>query len=105
MKGVPLSSDTHARLAVLFPGADRTEAERLLVEQCGRNLPFPENATSVSLERIRFAALKESGGDLVALRSAIELAKLDWRDLLVSANFANSIHAHEYWFPDEGGGE
>jgi hypothetical protein len=36
---------------------------------------------------------------LPALQRAIELAKADWRDLLVAAGFAEDIHAHEHWSP------
>jgi hypothetical protein len=51
------------------------------------------------LERYRYAALKLSGGDLGRLRQAIELAKSDWRDLLVAAGFAENVRAHKNWNP------
>ena len=38
---------------------------------------------------------------MAELQKAIELAKTDWRDLLMSAGFGEDIHAHERWFPDE----
>jgi hypothetical protein len=41
-----------------FGGPHRAQAERLLVAECGSNLPLCEGADPVSLERIRFAALK-----------------------------------------------
>ena len=109
MAGVHLSADTSSRLNALFPRGERDEAEALLVEQCGSNLPLCESSDAISLERIRFAALKVSNGDLAALRSAIELAKRDWRDLLVAAGFAHDVHAHRSWSPaghaaKEGGG-
>ena len=47
-----------------------------------------------------FAALKLSGGDLGELRSAIRLAKADWRDLLVAAGFAEDVGAHKRWLPE-----
>ena len=96
---IPLSPGTRQRLEVLFPPAEWAGAARLLVEECGDNLPFQEKATELSLERIRFAALKLSGGDLPRLRQAIQLAKTDWRDLLVAAEFGNDVRAHETWFP------
>lgn len=99
MSHVPLSSDTIVRLHSLFSEPEWNEAERLLVEQCGSNLPFCESADARSLERIRFAALKLSQGELAALRSAVELAQVDWRDLLVAAGFAWDVRAHESWFP------
>jgi hypothetical protein len=96
MENVSLSEGTRTRLNALFAEADRGAAERLLVERCGSTLPF---STPSSLERIRFAALKVSEGDLAALRSAVKLANTDWRDLLVDAGFADDVDAHRAWFP------
>ena len=98
---VPLSPDTIVRLDILFDEPERSEAGRLLVEECGNRLPFCEESDAVSLERIRFAALKLSNGELSALRSAVELAQIDWRDLLVAADFAEDTDAHRSWHPDE----
>jgi len=99
MTGVPLSSETQRRLDALFDGTERTTAADLLVNQCGNNLPFNEAADARSLERIRFAALKLSNGDLAELRVAIELAQRDSRDVLVAAGFGHDLRAHEAWFP------
>ena len=95
---IELTSDTGARLRAIFPAHDVPEAERLLVEDCGATLPLiGESATPVALERIRFAALRVSGGDLRRLREAANLAQTDWRDLLVGAEFAEDIHGHKAW--------
>ena len=88
------------RLDALFAEADRPEAERLLVEECGRNLPFCEKSRPKDLERIRFAALKLSEGGLDALIDAVRLAKEDWRDLLVASGFAHNVTAHRAWMPE-----
>ena len=98
---VSLSPDTARRLRALFAAVDRREAERLLVDQCGNGLPFCEKYDAVGLERIRFAAMKVSNGNLSALRDAIDLANIDWRDLLVGAGFAEDVDAHKSWFPGE----
>lgn len=95
----PLSSFTRARLSVMFRDRDRAEAVRLLEVECGRNLPFCEGSTPEDLERLRFAALKLSGGNLKDLRLAIQLAKTDWRDLLLAAGFGYSTTAHLDWTP------
>ena len=71
----------------------------LLLQQCGNNLPFSEHSDEFQLERVRFAALKLSAGNLDGLRKAIELAKTDWRDVLVAAEFANDVTAHARWTP------
>jgi hypothetical protein len=95
-----LSEKTAERLRALFrnPG-DARAAGQLLAADCGSNLPFCEQADSRSLERIRFAALKLSGGRLDELHRAIDMAKTDWRDLLVAAGFANDPTEHERWQP------
>jgi hypothetical protein len=98
---VPLSSETERRVDILFDGEDAVIATRLLTNECGRNLPFCENDGPLELERLRFAALKISAGSLERLQEAVELAKQDWRDLLVSADFANDVHAHREWIPQK----
>ena len=51
------------------------------------------------MDRFRFAVLKLSGGDLDKFDSAIQLAKTDWRDLLMAAGFGENLTAHESWLP------
>jgi hypothetical protein len=34
------------------------------------------------------------------LQKAIDLAKIDWRDVLVAADFASDLTAHTSWWPD-----
>jgi hypothetical protein len=94
-----LSLTTRARVAALFRHEEVAEAERLLVEECADNLPLVARADPSSLEQLRFAAIRLSGGDLQRLRDAIRLARTDWRDLLVAADFAEDSHAHETWQP------
>jgi hypothetical protein len=96
-----LTVETQRRLEALFSSDDRVRAARILTDECADNLPFHDEATPRSLERIRFAALKLSGGRIAELESAVALAKLDWRDLLVAADFAHDTTAHESWFPDD----
>jgi hypothetical protein len=52
------------------------------------------------LERIRAAALKISRGSLDRLALATSLAKSDWRDLLMAADFGEDAHAHEAWLAE-----
>ncbi len=97
MADVPLSHETKRRLELLFNGPDAGVAADLLMNECGSNLPFCENAGPLELERLRFAALKLSDGHLDRLLEAIELAKQDWRDLLMAAGFGKDVKAHERW--------
>lgn len=101
MTNIDLSPETMRRVEALFKSPAREAAIDLLATQCGSNLPFCEKEDARGLERIRFAALKLSNGDLSELRRAVELAQVDWRDVLVAADFGNDVRAHELWFPDE----
>jgi hypothetical protein len=84
---------------MLFAPRNRAEAAKLLVSQCGNNLPFMEDASASALDRFRLAALRLSGGSLKGLRGAIALAKTDWRDLLMAASFGHDEKAHHKWMP------
>jgi hypothetical protein len=91
----PLTSELSQRIAIFFKPNDIEVVSSLLIDECGSNLTeYPE-----LLERIRFAVLKLSYGDLNALGRAIDLAKRDWRDALVSAGFGDDLKAHESWWP------
>ncbi len=94
MKG--LSPRTWQLVQRIFPN-DAEAAGKILAEQCGQNLPFCQDYDEVQLERLRFAALKISGGKLDRLQKAVDQAKRDWRDELVWAGFANRLEAHDIW--------
>lgn len=80
-----------------FSGCDKDYVITLLTEQCGNNLPLPEKYSINELERIRFAAIKISDGNIDGLKIAIDLANVDWRDLLVRAGFADDVNSHNKW--------
>jgi hypothetical protein len=83
-------------LRTVFPDAkDQAVARRALERECGPNL----ECSPGELERVRVAVLKVSGGGMTAFRSAVHLAKEDWRDVLVAAGFDRDEHAHERWVP------
>jgi len=94
-----LTPKTVAHIAALFPPEHRSEAALLLENECGQNLPFCSDKPESHIERLRFAALKLSAGDLEKLKDAIKIAKRDWRDLLVWAGFGSSLEAHLRWDP------
>jgi hypothetical protein len=101
MAGVPLSEETKRRVEILFDGGDAAVATELLTNECGSNLPRYKNFHPLELERIRIAALKVSAGRLDRLRQEIELAKQDWRDVLLHAGFINDVEAHMKWMPQK----
>ena len=96
---VELSEGTMQRIERLFSVDERAAVVDILVHQCGNNLPFGEEGTPTSLERIRFAVLKLSEGDLTKLLSAVHHAQIDWRDVLVWAEFGRDTRAHLGWWP------
>lgn len=96
---IELSKKTSDRINLLFGDDEQQEVEDLLKIECGDNIPFCENSDKYGMERIRFAALKLSKGNMEKLVEAIELAQIDWRDLLVAAGFGEDVEAHNKWMP------
>ena len=94
---IELSEKTADRINSLFSEKQRGEVEKLLKFECGDNIPYCENNDKYKMERIRFAVLKLSEGNLEKLIQAIELAKTDWRDLLMAAGFGEDVEAHLSW--------
>jgi len=95
----PLTLRTEELVRLIFPDpAVRQQARRKLIERCGNALPLSEHSTAQALERLRFAALKLSRGSFAELDEAVELANVDWRDVLVAAGFGSKLDAHDEWF-------
>ena len=99
---IELSEQTAALVSRLFEKPDSDQAIALLENECSDNLPLVRqwNPTPASMERLRFAALKLSNGKLEKLRNALEIAKQDWRDLLMASGFADQLDAHKRWAED-----
>src|ERR1044071_3171248 len=93
----PLSPLTKQLIEIIFNPTEAREASQWLEQECGNNLPFCKGYDEHKMERIRFAALKLSQGNLLKLLKAIDLARRDWRDLLMAADFGNRLEAHETW--------
>lgn len=74
----------------------------MLAEECGKVVSLQTVLIKFLQERKIVAALKLSEGDLTKLRRAVEVAKEDWRDLLVAAGFGHDTRAHEQWLPTSG---
>jgi hypothetical protein len=93
----PLSQTTEKIIYKMFPITNQNEVREILINKCGNNLPFLLESDENGVERVRFAALKISQGKLEKLYEAVKLANIDWRDLLVGAEFENDIQAHKKW--------
>ena len=90
---LPISPETEARIQALFPSQRASLARERLLEELG-----PPYITSTLLaQRVRFAVLKLSEGNLGGLDEAIDLARTDWRDALVAADFGPD--GHLAWHP------
>lgn len=96
---IELSRPTRNRIQILFPPSQWSVVEDLLESRCGDNLPFVEPSHARLAERIRFAVLKLSQGDLAELQRQIEEAHVDWRDVLMAADFGGDSSAHGRWKP------
>lgn len=79
---------------LLFP-PDGEPALRLLLEECGDNLPLVQTAEQI--ERIQLGVLRMSEGDGQRLRAAVQMARTDWRDVLMNSGFAYDLEAHLRW--------
>ena len=97
----PLTPAVQEKIEILFLERDHAAAARLLEERCGENLPLSSSMGPhpSGFDRIRFAVLKLSGGDLPKLRREVEGACVDWRDTLVAAGFGDDVTAHLSWNP------
>jgi hypothetical protein len=92
-----LSPRTRELIARIFSSKLVSEAAQWLEAECGNNLPFCDEYDELQMERIRFAALKLSEGNINKLLKAIDLARMDWRDLFMAAGFGYDVKAHETW--------
>ncbi|MCI0550743.1 MAG: hypothetical protein L0287_07295 [Anaerolineae bacterium] len=95
-----LSPRTKQLVEIFFSQKDTAEASQWLEEECGNNLPSCGQQDEYGMERIRFAAIKLSKGNLLKLLKAIDEARMDWRDLLMAADFGFDVNAHENWVKD-----
>ncbi len=92
---VGLSKAVAQKVSEVFAVEQRAEVTAALINQCGRNLPFYENADARQLEQVRLAVLHLSHGNRDRLRRFITMAQSDWRDVLMAAEYG------EDWFENE----
>lgn len=95
---IPLSRRCEKVAARLFDEPRCTHVKNRLLAEASENIPFHENSDSAGMDRIRFAIMKliskpNTDEDLI-----FELAKRDWRDLLVAAGFGYSADEHNKWY-------
>ena len=92
-----LSPRTKQLVEIFFSPRDASEASQWLEEECGNNLPSCGQQAEYGMERIPFAAIKLSKGNIFKLLKVIDEARMDWRDLLIASDFGYDVDAHENW--------
>ncbi len=103
MPMLPLSPKTETLIAVVFRDQSHDHQRhiaQLLQKEVGQNLPFCDSHTSEGMERLRFAVIRLIAERGLTEAMAIDLAKRDWRDLLMFADFGYDAHAHVGWYYD-----
>jgi len=65
--------------------APELQEEAIRTIATGLTLRLPMIETLEGLDRVRLAVLKVAAGDLPELRRQVEVAKVDWRDVLIAA--------------------
>jgi hypothetical protein len=96
-KHLKLSSACRDRIAALFRATEVAQAEELL-EHCTDNPALLADLAQQGADRLLFAMIRFSDGDLDRLRSAISQFQRDWRNLLVASDF-DDPHSHNAWQP------
>ena len=93
-----ITQNTAKAISALFPAGARNNVISELETKCSNNIPGCGSWTESQLERIWFAVLKLSKGEMKKLESSIILANTDFRDLLMAADFGSDLEAHNKWF-------
>ena len=95
---ITLSEETTDLITVLFSDTNQQEIKDTLVDCCDY---LTSSGLKEDMDRICFAILKLSvtrkKGRINRFHKAIDLARLDYRDLLVDAGFGNDVKIHEKW--------
>ena len=92
-----LSPRTLQLVEKIFSPKQIAEVTQWLEDECGNNIPFCDKHDEFQMERIRFAVLKLSNGNIKRLLAAVDEARMDWRDLFMAADFGYDVNTHELW--------
>lgn len=92
-----LTAATIDRIGALFQPDEASKAANILRSRLGALIAGYRVMSPNDIERLHFAALKISEGELGKLEQAVLLAEADWRDLLMAAGFARDTMAHHTW--------
>ncbi|RYX89388.1 MAG: hypothetical protein EOO28_33160 [Comamonadaceae bacterium] len=91
-----LTARTEALISQLFAPEEQRHVRAMLSAECNQDALGCAGWTESDMERIWFAILKlASEGQ--EIKAVARLARTDWRDVLVQAQFATDLNAHEKW--------
>ncbi|MBI2429396.1 MAG: hypothetical protein HYV29_11495 [Ignavibacteriales bacterium] len=83
----------------LFHKNSHQKVIELLEKECGHT-QLRTNGNEGGLERIHFAVLKLSEGNIEKLKHETKEATIDWRDVLMAAGFGCDVAAHGRWYEE-----
>lgn len=89
----PLTQRTHQLIERIADPSVRARVVALFEKDCALCGP----PTTEAWERVRFSVIKLAMEGLEMLTVGEELYRIDTRDLLVNAEFADDVRAHETW--------
>jgi len=95
-----MSPEAQSKLEQIFPQEQWSAVIALLDSECGSGLPLIGKQGAIGIERVQCAALKLSEGSMEKLGRAVQVAKEDWRDVLVAAGFGHDVTAHREWLKE-----
>lgn len=94
-----MSPHTLQIISTLFHKNSHQQVVDLLEKECGHT-QLRTSGSEAGLERIHFAVLKLSEGNIEKLKHEIKEAMIDWRDVLMAADFGTDVEAHVKWFEE-----
>jgi hypothetical protein len=95
----PLTDAVRQRIELLFRPQEQEQVARLLEEHCRYDVLY-RNSPASEVERVRFAILKLSHGEVARIQMGIDAARQDFRDVLMWADFGEP-GMHLRWFPEK----
>ena len=95
-----LSQRTLQAIEILYPLTEREVVREILESECSKTKLGCAGWSTSQMERIWFAVLKLGSEAPGTFLDAVELARTDWRDLLMAANFGEDINLHKKWWQD-----
>lgn len=94
-----MSPRTLQIISHLFHKNSHQQVIYLLENECG-HIQLRTTGSEAGLERIHFAVLKLSEGNIEKLKHEIKEATIDWRDVLMAADFGTVVDAHVKWYEE-----